>query len=1514
MFKDFIARLLTQLFLAHKPTWKGVALIGSLIFALITGLAYAIGNPGYLNENVSDVPAGGGSHTYRFWYTTNCDGDPDCDCDTANDVDTSDPPDGTLDEDSPNDCIAVTDSDMDGIFDTGPDADSDGLLNLVDPDWMGGGAGVVESVPRNSQRSINRYVNDWGMKEPKWDTDTNRNIYIYNIDAYGYANTNGEELDTAWMLTQAPEPRGSVLHEAWHNTQYAYGASAGAWFMEGQARMMQDKVFDDLDNRSGSRYHNSVNIYLGNTTYVVKEDRDDDGTDEFSQAKGLLGASYNASLWWTYLADQAGTLFTGTAGEGVDLLKAVLEQADDHGRQGVDGVNRVLLDRLGQGFDDTFWDFTVANYAKDFDLTLLNHDYLGGRDPEQVLKYSDEDRVGPDLLIYDPVERTSFNQAELIAGQSGHVDGFDSEVDDPDAMSAYGANYYEAAINPDCVLAYWRVDGDPDSRFMHSWMLLQEDTNSDGVEEVVSLLRSEGQNFARAAWNLRSDAAPSYSRMVGIVATEDKPYGYDWEIGCVQPGINMISPTTANPAYVGDPNEPGRFLLWVEVTGGAVVDYIAGLEWDRDFSVTVGGDAAEILNGGYVQNQYWLVVQAPDKPGATLGDKFPVTLQLGPGGVTGDSETDAVIYEVRASDQVLVVDRSGSMADNNKLPSAKTAARLFSDVTQKFDQLGVVSFSVDATEEFPLTPVPDQDDAAGVRGNAQTAIDGISLGTTTSIGDGLQKGQDLLDASGKAEHLWAMVLLSDGMENESLYWNDVRANILAAGTQVHAIALGQDADEELMREIAESTCGSVWVDQCYHYIEESGVVAALSGSNVPQSTTAASDLPNGLADVYRRSQEAIAGQQRLWQDSGNLAGVQSIPLVIGEDGVRDAFFSFNWNDPAAPLNSISISGGGVSFTELSDGQNHRTFYAPKLPPGSYTIQLTASSGTSQWIGSLSGRMVHGTEMHAFLDNVLIERRPGLPVHLQVALMDHMGPLPGAMVVAQVRRPDGTSEEIQLVDDGGVYDDIAGDGVYGYVYDRINRPLVIDILEGHTWRFDLHASGLNNDGNPFDRYQQLTYTPFLGREQVSLDQDKDGMLDRWENRFDGVDGTTPDGDLDTDGDGLSNKEEFELGTNPDDPDTDRGGEVDGSEVKKGQNPLLTADDSLPGLTDFWVENLPGRVVLHFNPRPEYLGMRVYRRTGLGGSFSLIGEFDPTGGEVSDSGLVNNQDYFYYLQPVGASGFLGAPSTVLYAEPAVDPFPPEAVVVINDDDYSTNNINVTLKIQGLSGGALEATHMQVSNSPDLAGVPWKPFQDEFAWTLDPDPVTDAAFVYVRLRDAAGNVSSIIYGDGILYKPPVVLPFPGIYDFDWLELILPDLPGYSLIFTPLPHPSFIYTDTLSTSELAAGPGQLAYAGISFQLEAMDSNQQPVNQFDKPFTLQVHYQDWQWQTGGVSTEDSLNLYSNSGLGWQPLLPCQGCSHNTAENVITVQLNHLTEFALFGKLAVLPEQPKNIYLPFIEQ
>ncbi|MCB8945261.1 MAG: VWA domain-containing protein [Ardenticatenaceae bacterium] len=1493
-----------------------VLLAAALTVALVT-VIFAIETPGFLDSSTPDIP--GGNHTYEVFYTIDCNGGEDCECDDLPDLDSDD--DDVADTDSPNDCVATFDSDFDNVPDSFEDADLDGIPNVVDRDWAGGGdgSGLVESVPRVVQNTLNRYVNNWGMKDPEWDLDENRDIYVFDINYRGLANVDGENLDAAVMLTEAPEPRGTVLHELWHNTQFAYGAGGGNWLIEGQARMMQDMVFDDLDNRVTSRYHKSVNYYLDNPNYVLPEDRDDDGSPEFDQATGLLGASYDASLWWKYTADQAGTDFVGTAGEGVDFLIEVLEQADENGRLGVDGTDAALQAALGQGMEATFWDFSIANYAKDFDLSELSHSSLGGRDPEVVLTYSDEKRDAPDILIYGPTVRTVFDVGTMLGGgDSGSVAAFDSEVSDAEAMPAYGVKTYEAFVPPSsCELVYWRVLGDPGAVLMNSFMLIQPDSNGDGVEEVVVLSRSQGQNFARAGWTF--DQPNAYTRMVGIVATGNNPYGYDYEVGCTLVNLNIQNPTNSNPEFVGTPTDPGRFLVWLEITGSAgTSNFVEGLQWDRDFTVEVGGDEATILNGSYVNNGYWLEVQAPDKPGASVGDAFDLTVTLGPQGMGKvDTETDAIVYDVLLTDQVLVLDNSGSMGDNGKLAAAQTAARLFSDVAQENERLGVVSFNTDANEEYGLAFIPDDDDNAGVRAGAMAAIDLMTAGGATSIGDGLQLGQNMLNVDGDPDHPWAMVLLSDGMENEPLYWIDVKANIVNAGTEVHAIALGQDADEDQMREIAQATCGSNWQEKCYHYLDESGVAFQMAGRNM------AGNLDNALADLFLQIKEAVNGHQRVWQEAGEVTADGFEYTIHLPNEMRDVSLSFHFDGTVDPA-ELHVSGPG-SFEKLTDGQSHVVFHADVLPAGDYQVWRDhfGSTTASTWIGSLSGRVIAGVEMNVFIATPESLRKPGKPLSVQVALGDgsvHF--IKDAVVTAVVRHPDGDLQTVRFMDDGGIYDDVAGDGVYGYVYDRVNRPLDFDVLSGHTWVFDIEATGVDSNGREFTRYEQLAYTPDMRIDPMILDGEGDAMLDLWEARFAATNHLVADGTLDPDGDGLTNKEEFELGTNPDNPDTDFGGEMDGSEVAKGQDPLWPEDDTIPAVTDFWIENLPGAVALHFDPRPEYLSMAVYRRKGLVGPWTMVGSFDPAEGRIVDEDVVNDTDYFYYMQPRGASGSNGRPTMIRYAEPALDPFAPEGVVLINNDAQVTNQLAVQLTIQGpimRDLGVPEVILMQVSNTPGFETAVWQPYQMNLGWVLDPDPLTGAAFVYVRFLDRAGNVNAFAQGDGIIYEPIILVPQNGLLDLVWAQFDFGPVPldQFTLNFTKISAPDLGLTvaaaGSFSGENSQVGyrlqPGndvQLYYGGRNFLIEATDENGDPVMELPEAYEMTIHYEDWQWQSGGILSESSLNLYRLTESGWVPLLPCAGCVHDVVNNVLVVRGTAVGEFALLG------ERATQLFLPLV--
>jgi hypothetical protein len=76
-----------------------------------------------------------------------------------------------------------------------------------------------------------------------------------------------------------------------------------------------------------------------------------------------------------------------------------------------------------------------------------------------------------------------------------------------------------------------------------------------------------------------------------------------------------------------------------------------------------------------------------------------------------------------------------------------------------------------------------------------------------------------------------------------------------------------------------------------------------------------------------------------------------------------------------------------------------------------------------------------------------------------------------------------------------------------------------------------------------------------------DADGDGLLDAWEIQHWGNLNQTGGGDADNDG--LTNLQEYQVGTLPTDSDTDNDGMLDGLEVLQGRNPLAAGTTSDSG---------------------------------------------------------------------------------------------------------------------------------------------------------------------------------------------------------------------------------------------------------------------------------------------------------------------------------------------------------------
>ena len=164
-------------------------------------------------------------------------------------------------------------------------------------------------------------------------------------------------------------------------------------------------------------------------------------------------------------------------------------------------------------------------------------------------------------------------------------------------------------------------------------------------------------------------------------------------------------------------------------------------------------------------------------------------------------------YTKRHTNVYLVVDTSGSMRDE-KLAQAQEALRIFLDqIKGEQERVGLVEFA------SRVNTVVTLDELGRSRTALELAVDGLQAEGDTALLDAVFVAQQQLKELGDTERINAVVVMTDGRENNS--WIDLRNLVQelrkdsGVPVVVFAIAYGQDADMEVLRIIAESTGGQV---------------------------------------------------------------------------------------------------------------------------------------------------------------------------------------------------------------------------------------------------------------------------------------------------------------------------------------------------------------------------------------------------------------------------------------------------------------------------------------------------------------------------------------------------------------------------------------------------------------------------------------------------------------------------------------------------------------------------------
>jgi hypothetical protein len=535
---------------------------------------------------------------------------------------------------------------------------------------------------------------------------------------------------------------------------------------------------------------------------------------------------------------------------------------------------------------------------------------------------------------------------------------------------------------------------------------------------------------------------------------------------CV-PIFEILQPTETNPVNAGAHNSPDKILVQVKTATppSSPVTYAAG-----DFTVRIGGQDSPVISAYRSLDTHFLVVSPHTQPTADYYD-LEVTL-----GSQVDTETRAVFYLPKLNaDQVLVIDRSGSMSTYGKLDAAKNAARAFIDHTNVDDMIGVVSFETSAAVNYGLTTVTGD----AVWNAAKAAVNALTTGNLTALGPGTKLGYNEIVAKGKSDHDWSLALLSDGMENVSPYWADptVGGVIEPSRVVVHTVALGRDADTALLDSIAGATDGHPYgagVDilpaaapaATAAAAETEGSAEAITEGSaaLPFGPNLPTTLPNRLADIYKAMGEVNGHQQRVWESTAYICEKPVVFELPVEKGLPEAIFTTNWDLPDTYIEMILTDPDGnlikdnpPKVREIRDATHHQ-FRVQDPPGGGWKVELRAK-GCAHYLFILSARSQ--TTLHLGFGLPPAERTVGAKIPILAVLSDEKA-IAGAEVWALVQGPNSDLvATLQLFDDGRHMDGRPGDGVYGNAFAKALLPGQY-VVKATGW-------GENNRGGFFVRH-------------------------------------------------------------------------------------------------------------------------------------------------------------------------------------------------------------------------------------------------------------------------------------------------------------------------------------------------------------------------------------------------------------------------------------------------------------
>jgi hypothetical protein len=409
----------------------------------------------------------------------------------------------------------------------------------------------------------------------------------------------------------------------------------------------------------------------------------------------------------------------------------------------------------------------------------------------------------------------------------------------------------------------------------------------------------------------------------------------------------------------------------------------------------------------------------------------------------------------------IVMDHSGSMADEQKIDYARQATLSFPLYMKQDDQLAVSLFSSGGSTPAGLE-LKSRDK---IRPLLNSTLPAIFPNGNTNIGAGLQRGlEQLCTVSGEIVKKGAL-LLSDGMNNVGEYTTVVQ-QYRGYSIPIYTVKFGNQASEESLREIAAQTNG-VFMDSNQQTIAGvySGIYDAINGNSV------------------------VAAYHDYMRPDGELT--YQIEVTPGADSLN---INTSWE--GSRLKTVFTSPSGAVF---SGGQLPRpddrfesgpvTQYTQMINPEPGRWRLDLSWDEAPEVAERVNLLVSEhtdvyTSILGFSPQYTANDKVTINVHAtELDEGNNKIPLKDATVQARVRIPgpeiiqmilaqssnlrvyrdvlQDVTREIELFDDGKHNDYNRGDGIFGayFTETQLNGPYIVTA----------HIKGTATGGRSVDRY-------------------------------------------------------------------------------------------------------------------------------------------------------------------------------------------------------------------------------------------------------------------------------------------------------------------------------------------------------------------------------------------------------------------------------------------------------------